>query len=459
MSLFNQKFHLENISEFKARFKSFRKDILADNLFTNENVASSVFSDFYSTFESKFKEIEYSSKSYYWLLQLDKLNYLYHLHLDYKLEPEDRDDICDEILEYWEESEFGDLFFEKKPEKNNEISTASRNLVPMLENQIISIFYLHLIGHYSAPTSAIYIPIQEFGESNQYLFLGKQNNCFEIPTEFQNKAVLNIGKLENDELILLDDSDKEYPVKGANQLRLFSDFYVLSKDAAISKRVQSTLEKYRTYLPFYYDFLKCYTSAIVNICDEDMVSHSTEELPGFTFINFGNRSDVELIDDLIHENGHHFLNTFLAQDELFEESSEAVFFSPWRKTLRPIRGIYHAYCTFMWAAYLFHDLLSNEKFVAEFSSEQLAHFKIRLFEELKMLEIAKIEMQKAFKEKSITVRGKEVLDMFDSEMNSRSNSIKALWNSYILDKSFSSKINEFESQLLKLHKEATKDLK
>lgn len=177
MSLFNLQFHEKNKEAFFDKFYNFKKAILVENLYTNENVASSAFIDFFNSVESEFDKIEYSSKSYYWLLQLDKLNYIYHLHLDYKLEPEDRDDICDEILEFWEESEFGDLFFEKKPEKNNEISTASRALVPMLENQIISIYFLHLVNSYSDKTNPlIYIPVQEFGENGLTLYRSEEHN-------------------------------------------------------------------------------------------------------------------------------------------------------------------------------------------------------------------------------------------------------------------------------------------
>jgi hypothetical protein len=52
-----------------------------------------------------------------------------------------------------------------------------------------------------------------------------------------------------------------------------------------------------------------------------------------------------LVDNLVHETSHLYLNTLLLHDPLVLNHSEP-FFSPVRKTLRPMIGIYHAMFVF-----------------------------------------------------------------------------------------------------------------
>lgn len=78
-------------------------------------------------------------------------------------------------------------------------------------------------------------------------------------------------------------------------------------------------------------------------------------------INLYDRDFVDLIDDLLHENGHHHLNYYLNLGKLIEGTSDCIYYSPWRRTLRPLRGVYHAYFTFFWAFELFSSLASAKE--------------------------------------------------------------------------------------------------
>jgi hypothetical protein len=77
-------------------------------------------------------------------------------------------------------------------------------------------------------------------------------------------------------------------------------------------------------------------------------------------INLYDRDFIDLMDDLLHENGHHHLNHYLNLEKLIAEPAELIYFSPWRRTLRPLRGIYHAYFTFFWAFRLYSDLALSD---------------------------------------------------------------------------------------------------
>lgn len=99
------------------------------------------------------------------------------------------------------------------------------------------------------------------------------------------------------------------------------------------------------------------TSRIVPLKAPGVVSFSYRHQPGLSFINCFDRDDLDLIDDLIHENSHHHLNLLLRKYVLYRgDCNREIFYSPWRRTLRPIRGILHASFTFAMGAFLFERL-------------------------------------------------------------------------------------------------------
>jgi len=103
--------------------------------------------------------------------------------------------------------------------------------------------------------------------------------------------------------------------------------------------------------------LTLFTSRIIPLKAKGVVSFSYRHRPGLSFINCFNRDDLDLIDDLIHENSHHHLNLLLRKHVLFlGDHNQQIFYSPWRRSLRPLRGILHATFTFTMGAILFERL-------------------------------------------------------------------------------------------------------
>ncbi len=101
------------------------------------------------------------------------------------------------------------------------------------------------------------------------------------------------------------------------------------------------------------------TSRLVPLRARGVVSFSYRHRPGLSFINCFDRDDLDLIDDLIHENSHHHLNLLLRKYVLYRgDRNLEMFYSPWRRSLRPIRGILHAAFTFTMGAMLFERLSS-----------------------------------------------------------------------------------------------------
>ena len=105
------------------------------------------------------------------------------------------------------------------------------------------------------------------------------------------------------------------------------------------------------------EVLALLTTRIVPLKAKGVVSFSYRHRPGLSFINCFDRDNLDLIDDLIHENSHHHLNLLLRKHVMYHgDHNQQIFYSPWRRSLRPLRGILHATFTFTMGAMLFERL-------------------------------------------------------------------------------------------------------
>ena len=125
-----------------------------------------------------------------------------------------------------------------------------------------------------------------------------------------------------------------------------------------AKRMRRALSAIAAAWPEGDRLLALLTSRIVPLKAAGVVSFSYRHRPGLSAINCFDRDQLDLIDDLIHENSHHHLNLLLRKDVMYQhDHNQEIFYSPWRRTLRPLRGILHATFTFTMGAMLFERLV------------------------------------------------------------------------------------------------------
>jgi HEXXH motif-containing protein len=106
-----------------------------------------------------------------------------------------------------------------------------------------------------------------------------------------------------------------------------------------------------------HEVLALLTTRIIPLKAKGVVSFSYRHRPGLSFINCFDRGNLDLIDDVIHENSHHHLNLLLRKHIMYQgDHNQQIFYSPWRRSLRPLRGILHATFTFTIGAMLFERL-------------------------------------------------------------------------------------------------------
>jgi hypothetical protein len=136
---------------------------------------------------------------------------------------------------------------------------------------------------------------------------------------------------------------------------------VVPTPSGVAGRIRRALTAIEEAWPEGYRNLTLLTSRIIPLKAAGVVSYSYRHRPGLSFINVFDRDDLDLVDDLIHENSHHHLNLLLRKFRLLKGNhTEEIFYSPWRRSLRPIRGILHATFTFTMGAMLFERLAASQ---------------------------------------------------------------------------------------------------
>lgn len=353
---------------------------------------------------------QFHSLHFYWINLIDSLVYLLGLH-------EER--AKDDIFDFWEATEYAEIFLKFESEFNNSLKS-SAECVCFLESQIQSFYYLHIKCedlHTDLPNNYNVIP--ELGDSENRIFIGKKGNAirFNKPIDsFPLIPFLNLNfKAGNFEI----DQEKEvqrltlekYSTKIQEfEIRTTEGKFESQKDQQL-ERITKALDIIKSTDQNLYDLLTNFTKVIIPVDEPGIVSYSMQNLPGFSSINLFERDNIDLIDDLLHENGHHFLNYHLNTDELIIEDDEKIYYSPWRRSLRPIRGIYHATCTFFWAYYLFMSL--TEKSLNLFSQEEKNKILRRFLEEQLMIEYTFEDLKLAFKDGKVTDSGMEFVSFIE----------------------------------------------
>lgn len=194
----------------------------------------------------------------------------------------------------------------------------------------------------------------------------------------------------------------------------FLDIYAhsLKEFKSHASRIELALKLIKFYSPTSWERFTAFTEVIIPIKDEELVSYSHQELPGFSMINLYHRDFIDLLDDLLHENGHHHLNYYLNLHPLIQEPQQLDYFSPWRDSPRPLRGIYHAFFTFFWAYQLFADMIKNREQLQshyQFTKAEWKKIYSRAVEEHWMLLYSYEDIKKAKKKGLISVEGWELV--------------------------------------------------
>lgn len=438
--VFNPQYHLKLKQKLHDNYRDFIFDLRDD--FKKGFSTDVLDPDFLDQLEEIiFDEnlLTYSPLKFYWMNLVDNLIYLIQLHEELILEEnsdkrsnegEDQfSDIEDELFSFWQESDLAEAFITAFNETQS-LFDSSISLMPLLENQIISFYFLH-IGEAAQKFDDpfLYQVVPEIGDGQNQIYLKDKHYIVKlphVPESFPTIPILGITQEKSKLTIETSTQIKMMDILNPpSPLKINSDLvYVLGQNddhhknsEHFKQNIKLALNNIKTAAPHLYDTFFSFTQVIIPIDEPGIVSYSMQSLPGYSSINMFERDRIDLMDDLLHENGHHYLNTYLNFTDLISEDDEKIYYSPWRNALRPVRGIYHATFTFYWALELFHHLnqsieLSNLKF----SKEETAKIKSRFVEEFWMLEYCYTDLKHAFKNKKINETGMKLIESIYSRI-------------------------------------------
>jgi HEXXH motif-containing protein len=132
---------------------------------------------------------------------------------------------------------------------------------------------------------------------------------------------------------------------------------VVPSNRKFAERIDRALRVIEAAWPAGASNLACLTTRIVPLRAPGVVSYSYRHRPGVSFLNLFERNQLDLVDDLIHENSHHHMNLLLRKYAMRRgDQNQEIFYSAWRRSLRPLHGILHATFTFTMGALLFERL-------------------------------------------------------------------------------------------------------
>jgi hypothetical protein len=256
----------------------------------------------------------------------------------------------EKIFDLWNNSEFADVFL-KQLNRGKSVIEASQIALKQFEQHLLTMGKRHVEK------------------------IDARSTSYRIQTAMGER--IRNGKISPllGTTLHLDGKELELKTPSLREMNLFS------------QRIDLATKLIKKFSPESWERFSAFTDTIIPIKDKEFVSYSHQEFPCVSMINLYDRDFVDLLDDLLHENGHHHLNHYLNLEKLIDEPADMIYYSPWRRTQRPLRGIYHAYFTFFWAFRLFSDLATQDLDTDLYSFSEKEKEKIywRAVEEFHML--------------------------------------------------------------------------
>lgn len=345
--------------------------------------------------------------AFFWLTQVETYLHYSKLTTQLKTSTTGWSKAEEKLFDLWSQSEYAKIFL-SLVNKEEKIKIAS--------NKTLLLFKEHLLGfatkHFKIKTKK-----------------AKYSSMFELG-DFKQKS----------EIYFVDLGEKAIE---------FQTWDLVNAPKHLDKIV-SSLSAIKTYSPASYARFKHFTRRIIPIAQKELVSYSLQQLPGYSYINLYHRDSIDLLDDLLHENGHHHLNVYLNQKNLIQEPQHPLYYSPWRRSPRPLRGIYHAYFTFFWAYQLYFDLaqaqLKNElNLTWKLNNTEKQKIYFRCVEEFLMLDYSFVDLMSPYKQGLINKTGLVLIQ--DLQKDLRIHKKLVLTFTKKLDKNHAKQIAELRKEL------------
>lgn len=334
------------------------------------------------------------------------------------------DEATNDILDFWSGTDLGDSFFEFL-DFYQDLLMASLETMNILQDKTRAFYFLHIEfqAHTFFDTPLHYPYLPNIGDSSLGLY-AMRDHFFALKSSDEVRFIklLELDGTRKELKIIL--NGEELRLKGVKldntvhnentSFQLRNNFETSHISDLVLERTQLAMNLFPYIDKDYLRILSFGTKYIVPMLEENIVSYSMQDLPLFSSLNYGFRDFLDHFDDLLHENGHHLLNQVLNTCELVVEDQEQDYLSPWRRSLRPARGIYHAFITFFWAHNLFSKLFP---FALELSANntelvELDRITYRFLEENLLMKVCIPILDLCLEDNKISIEGEELLRQY-----------------------------------------------
>jgi HEXXH motif-containing protein len=178
------------------------------------------------------------------------------------------------------------------------------------------------------------------------------------------------------------------------------------RDDRFERRVRKAVAFLDKIWPEAAEMIRARTWRVVPVAVPATVSYSSARQPGIAYIHVKSAPVVRMAEDLVHETTHIRLHEIEAlRPVVTRRALASVFYSPWRREWRPLRGLVHAVCTFT-AGAMFFERASASGAISPSRRRWLAR---RLLEERASVAMALPALRQAEAHRMLTAAGRRVV--------------------------------------------------
>lgn len=436
--LFSKSHQTKLLKNVEAEYHNFIQDVRDDlkNGFTTDVVDPQFLDQLNDIIHDEIFD-QYSPLKFYWMNMLDNLIYIIQLHEEilnseeYNEGNDELSPIEEELHHLWQNSDMASTF-EELLEEGLPVLEASDQLLPLLENQLISFYVIHINQFQQEFDDAIiYQTNPEIGDFDKRIYIGDQHQYIELdskPESFPSIPVKAFRPQKNEMTIEIKEEDVAFKIKELKSILNIENKSMtvvpscemsVKKEKHILDMLENSFKLLKSISTELYDSTLIFTKTIIPTFDEAMLGHSLQSLPGFSTINFASDLKHEILANIVSENANHYLHTHLNQGELVHDNNEEEYFSPWNKSPSSIKEIYHDVFTNYFVFELgIKALKANHAKKIKLSKDETLFFQTSMLEKSYQLDFSKSICEKAYKNKRINKAGFEILSQIFKNLES-----------------------------------------
>lgn len=405
---------------------------------------------------------DFSPLKFYWMNLLDNLVYLIQLHEEilnadeYNESAENLSETEEELYQLWHESEFAKTFLELL-DSGMPVLEASDQLVPLLENQIISFYVLH-INEYQQEFDdpIVYQAIPELGDYEGCIHLYDDHQNIQISTVPESFPTILIKAINPEKgLLTIESNDVDAELKyidnkmqlafGENKISLVANYSISNSSAeTVKAKIKNSFDRLKSYsAPLFFTTIN-FIETIILTHDETVKSNSLQSLPFYISLNAETLIEDEIIHQLVYESSSQYLFAYLNQMDLYKEEGEKNLYSPWRNDFASIDELYFDFFSNYFLFELYLNRRKEKQDDLDFNDLLADHLLINL----DRFKFATSEFDNCFKNKILFKNGMDLIVGFNSKIQASANDVAFLKDKISLKTE--NKFNELKGRLTKI---------